>query len=200
MLSISVWKKMEIIHEYERLKKLGTIKNVGAFMRKNGKLKGGYQGCLSKTKWLGSREKYKVGIYFASTHPNLQNKYMKFPMHCLMFSVWRHIAEKKHEYLFNMCIYIYVFSLYRTIMYFLVTGIHCVLKQYIYICMCIYICKRYLWNWCKNQQIEYSITLRERSTATESFQTMALLTAIPSPLAKAFESCDSSTTNAGRRK
>lgn len=78
MLSISVWKKMEIIHEYERLKKLGTIKNVGAFMRKNGKLKGGYQGCLSKTKWLGSREKYKWDL-FCKYAPKLAKQVHEVP-------------------------------------------------------------------------------------------------------------------------
>ena len=56
---LSIWRKVEIIQEYERLKALGTIKNVESFMLKNGMMKGGYQGCLSKTKWLGSREKYK---------------------------------------------------------------------------------------------------------------------------------------------
>ena len=69
---------MEIIHEYERLKKQGTIKNVEAFMRKNGKLKGGYQGCLSKTKWLGSCEKYKWDL-FCKYAPNLAKEVHEVP-------------------------------------------------------------------------------------------------------------------------
>ena len=75
---ISIWKKMEIIQEYERLKKLGTIKKVEAFMLKNGKLRGGYQGCLSQSKWLGAREKYKWDEFIKHC-PKLSQKVREVP-------------------------------------------------------------------------------------------------------------------------
>ena len=74
---ISVWKKMEIIQEYERLKKAGT-KHVESFMLRNGLMKGGYQGCLSQTKWLGSRSKYKWDV-FVKICPELAKKVLEVP-------------------------------------------------------------------------------------------------------------------------
>ena len=74
---ISVWKKMEIIQEYERLKKAGT-KHVESFMLRNGLMKGGYQGCLSQTKWLGSRSKYKWDV-FVKLCPELAKKVLEVP-------------------------------------------------------------------------------------------------------------------------
>lgn len=74
---ITVWKKMEIIKEYERLKKAGT-KHVESFMLRNGLMKGGYQGCLSQTKWLGSRSKYKWDI-FIKLCPELARKVLEVP-------------------------------------------------------------------------------------------------------------------------
>ena len=75
---LSVWQKMEMIQEYERLKSLGTITHVESFMLKNGKMKGGYQGCFSKTKWLGSREKYKWDAFIKHC-PNLSKKVREVP-------------------------------------------------------------------------------------------------------------------------
>ena len=77
-ICLSIWKKMEIIHEYERLKKLGTIKKVEAFMLKNGKLRGGYQGCLSQSKWLGARDKYKWDEFIKHC-PKLSQKVREVP-------------------------------------------------------------------------------------------------------------------------
>ena len=75
---VTIWKKMEIIQEYERLKKLGTIKKVESFMLKNGKMRGGYQGCLSQSKWLGAREKYKWDEFI--THcPKLSQRVREVP-------------------------------------------------------------------------------------------------------------------------
>ena len=87
-----------------------------------------------------------------------------------------------------ICVYIYVFSLYRTIMYFLVTGIHCVLKQYIYIYVCIYIyiCKRYLWNLQKSTDRIFH-NLEGKKYSHGKFPDNGSTHSIPSPLAKAFE-------------
>lgn len=76
--SLTIWKKMEIIWEYERLSKLGTIKNVQNFMLKNGKMKGGFQGCLSNSKWLGARKKYKWDE-FVKHCPQLSRKVHEVP-------------------------------------------------------------------------------------------------------------------------
>ena len=75
---LTVWRKMEMIREYERLKKDTSIKNVESFMMKNGKLRGGYQGCLSRSKWLGSREKYKWDA-FCEHCPKLAKECMEVP-------------------------------------------------------------------------------------------------------------------------
>lgn len=76
--SLTIQKKMNIIDEYERLCKLGTIKHVEKFMLQNGKMKGGYQGCLSKSKWLGAREKYKWDD-FIKFCPKLANRVHEVP-------------------------------------------------------------------------------------------------------------------------
>ena len=76
--SLTVWQKMQIIQEYERLKQLGTVKHVESWMLKNGKMKGGYQGCLSQAKWLGSREKYKWDE-FVEHCPKLAKKVHEVP-------------------------------------------------------------------------------------------------------------------------
>ena len=76
--SLSIWRKMQIIKEYERLKALKTIKNIESFMLKNGKMKGGYQGCLSRSKWLGAREKYKWDDFIAHC-PELSKKVHEVP-------------------------------------------------------------------------------------------------------------------------
>ena len=76
--SLSIWRKMQIIKEYERLKALKTIKNIESFMLKNGKMKGGYQGCLSRSKWLGAREKYKWDDFIAHC-PELSKKVYEVP-------------------------------------------------------------------------------------------------------------------------
>ena len=76
--SLTVWKKMEIILEYERLRKLGTIKKVESYMLKNGKMKGGYQGCLSQSKWLGARERYKWDDFIKHC-PKLSRKVHEVP-------------------------------------------------------------------------------------------------------------------------
>ena len=76
--SLTVWRKMEMIREYERLKKDTSIKNVESFMLKNGKLRGGYQGCMSQSKWLGSREKYKWDA-FCEHCPKLARECMEVP-------------------------------------------------------------------------------------------------------------------------
>ena len=76
--SLTIQKKMNIIDEYERLCSLGTIKHVEKFMLQNGKLRGGYQGCLSKSKWLGAREKYKWDD-FIKFCPKLANQVHEVP-------------------------------------------------------------------------------------------------------------------------
>ena len=58
--------------------KLGTIKKVEAFMLKNGKMRGGYQGCLSQSKWLGAREKYKWDEFIKHC-PKLSQKVREVP-------------------------------------------------------------------------------------------------------------------------
>ena len=47
-------------------------------MLKNGKMKGGYQGCLSRSKWLGAREKYKWDDFIAHC-PELSKKVHEVP-------------------------------------------------------------------------------------------------------------------------
>lgn len=54
---ISIASKLRIVKRYEELKMQGNIKNVESWLLKNEPANGFYQGCLSKTKWLGSRER-----------------------------------------------------------------------------------------------------------------------------------------------
>ena len=75
---LSVWEKMQLILEYERLKELGTIKYVEKWMLANGKLRGGYQGCMSKSKWLGSRQQYKWDLFIKNC-PQLSKKVKEVP-------------------------------------------------------------------------------------------------------------------------
>ena len=75
---LSVWEKMQLILEYERLKDLKTIKYVEKFMLENGKLRGGYQGCMSQSKWLGSKQKYKWDMFIKHC-PELSKKVKEVP-------------------------------------------------------------------------------------------------------------------------
>ena len=75
-VTLSIAQKLAIIREYENIKAVGKIKHVEKWMLLNGRMRGGYQGCLSKSKWLGSREKYK---------------WDSFAVHCPQ------LAKKKHE-------------------------------------------------------------------------------------------------------
>lgn len=76
--SLTIWQKMDIIKEYEQLKKSGTIKNVQSYMLRNGRMKGGYQGCLSESKWLGARKKYKWDEFIQHC-PKLSQKFKEVP-------------------------------------------------------------------------------------------------------------------------
>lgn len=74
--SLTIWQKMEIIKEYEQLKK--SMKNAQSFMLKNGKMKGAYQGCLSESKWLRARRKYKWDEFIKHC-PKLSQKFKEVP-------------------------------------------------------------------------------------------------------------------------
>ena len=74
---MTVYQKVEMIKEYERLKSTG-MKHVESFMLKNNKLRGGYQGCMSESKWLGARNKYKWDM-FVEHCPKLSKKVMEVP-------------------------------------------------------------------------------------------------------------------------
>lgn len=77
---LSIYAKMNIIREFERLKEQG-VKNVESEMIKSGKYRGLYQGCLSKSKWLGTREKHKWDVLIAKC-PELCKKILEVP-NCL---------------------------------------------------------------------------------------------------------------------
>ena len=99
---------MQIINEYERLKNLGTIKNVESWMLKNGKMKGGYQGCLSKAKWMGSREKYKWDE-FVKHCPKLSKEVHEVP-NALLDVLGVSVPSLNMRNLFYMHVYIYIYA------------------------------------------------------------------------------------------
>lgn len=107
--SLTVWKKMQIILEYERLKKIGTIKHVESFMLKNGKMRGGYQGCLSTTKWLGSRVKYKWDD-FVRHCPKLSNQVHEVP-HALLEVLG--VSVPSHESMETAARFSFTFHVYK---------------------------------------------------------------------------------------
>lgn len=77
---LTIFAKMNIIREFERLKEQG-VKNVESEMIKSGKYRGLYQGCLSKSKWLGTREKHNWDMLVTQC-PELCKKILEVP-NCL---------------------------------------------------------------------------------------------------------------------
>lgn len=54
----SIWQKMEVFREHDRLVKAGTVKNPEKYMLQNKLFKWQFQGCMAESKWGGSRKRH----------------------------------------------------------------------------------------------------------------------------------------------
>ena len=108
---ISIASKLRIVKRYEELKLQGNIKNVESWLLKNEPASGFYQGCLSKVKWLGSRERQGWDA-FVKHCPDLAKNASEVPssFKAVIGKTVALVSLYIYIYLFRFHIYIYMYT------------------------------------------------------------------------------------------